>query len=172
MGDGAGSACSRDKVYAREGEDWWAVRGVDLAHLCRENCRCPSHLNPQRHSAENWWQCSPSVSSPRLVLRHVGALRLNASNWPAARAFASTHQPVAGQTVPHSVQLAARSVGTLQGGNCGAVLRRWAGPGSTYLELDMAAVPLEPRASSRSRGGSNLWTSLRAVGTAAEEISS
>ena len=30
----------------------------------------------------------------------------------------------------------------------GAVQRRWAGPGSTYLELDMATVPLQPRASS------------------------
>ena len=54
--------------------------------------------------------------SARKALAHVGALRLNASKWPAARAFASTHQPVAGQTV----QLAAGSVGILHGGNWGS----------------------------------------------------
>jgi hypothetical protein len=54
--------------------------------------------------------------STRLVVGHAGASRLNASNWPGARAFASTHQPVAGQTV----QLAAGSVGILHGGNWGS----------------------------------------------------
>ena len=114
--------CARGSGCAPRSKDFRPVQSAGTAHLARKIFGCPAHRNPQRRPAESWGHCSPVMFSTRLVVGHVGASRLNASNWPAARAFASTHQPVAGQTV----QLAAGSVGILHGGGTGAVQRRWA----------------------------------------------
>jgi hypothetical protein len=108
--------CARGSGCAPRSKDFRPVQSAGTDHLARKNFGCPTHRNSQRRPAESWGHCSPLMFSTRLVVGHAGASRLNASNWPGARAFASTHQPVAGQTV----QLAAGSVGILHGGNWGS----------------------------------------------------
>jgi hypothetical protein len=107
---------ARGQARERRSRDFGWVGRAGTTFEKRKNFVCPTHRNSQRRPVESWGHCSPLMFSTRLVVGHAGASRLNASNWPGARAFASTHQPVAGQTV----QLAAGSVGILHGGNWGS----------------------------------------------------